>query len=311
MIKYPTVLVLGAGSSMPYGFPSGIKLREMICNLYTEDILISNFGNDFTRKFIDAFRDSNVSSIDSFLARRSEFVDIGKIAIATIICRLEDPIAFKNPVDDHWYMWLWNKMLEEVHTIEELKENKLKIITFNYDRSLEYFLTVSIMNTFDVPFQDALDALTNIEIIHFYGQLGKLRDDSYSSDKSRIYAQTYSEIAVTNAAKDIKVMPEARNPENIYPVIEKWFTGARNIVFLGFGFDRLNMERLGLEKALMNRYGNTSPFGLSVIASALDLTRSEIDLAGQLASGEHKDAVWQPFKGKSRETLREFAGVLN
>ena len=32
MIKTPTVFVLGAGASIPYGYPSGEKLREEICH---------------------------------------------------------------------------------------------------------------------------------------------------------------------------------------------------------------------------------------------------------------------------------------
>jgi hypothetical protein len=32
MIKTPTVFVLGPGASIPYGYPSGEKLREEICH---------------------------------------------------------------------------------------------------------------------------------------------------------------------------------------------------------------------------------------------------------------------------------------
>jgi len=41
MIKIPTCLVLGAGASVPYGFPSGIGLRKTIIKDFTNERWLS------------------------------------------------------------------------------------------------------------------------------------------------------------------------------------------------------------------------------------------------------------------------------
>ena len=71
MIHKPTVLVLGAGASMPYGYPSGSALREMLVDQSTFDELI--VGNLISRNdvggFCERFLYSGMNSIDAFLSR--------------------------------------------------------------------------------------------------------------------------------------------------------------------------------------------------------------------------------------------------
>ena len=94
MIKVPTVFVLGAGASMPYGLPSGADLRARICGATIEPER-NGLGQQIMRcgeltvadvkKFGLAFSRSNIASIDAFLAMRPEYTNIGKVAIATTI----------------------------------------------------------------------------------------------------------------------------------------------------------------------------------------------------------------------------------
>jgi len=37
VITTPTVLVLGAGASAPYGFPTALELKQKICNAFAKD----------------------------------------------------------------------------------------------------------------------------------------------------------------------------------------------------------------------------------------------------------------------------------
>src|SRR6267378_303056 len=71
MIEKRTVLILGAGASMPYGFPSGSGLRRHII------------------EYLDELLSADTTSIDVFLERRTEFVEIGKAAIAATLIPLE------------------------------------------------------------------------------------------------------------------------------------------------------------------------------------------------------------------------------
>ncbi len=89
MIKNKTVLVLGAGASAPFGFPTGQGLKDQVCdktlqNSGTTQLLISfGFDGDIIRSFRKALINSGRLSVDAFLEYRDNFLDIGKTAIAT------------------------------------------------------------------------------------------------------------------------------------------------------------------------------------------------------------------------------------
>jgi hypothetical protein len=83
MIKKPTTLILGAGASAPFGFPTGYEL------LLNKVLLLDNTSNpvfeSFPQVHVEAFKNalskSGKKSVDSFLEHRPEFVPIGKSAI--------------------------------------------------------------------------------------------------------------------------------------------------------------------------------------------------------------------------------------
>ena len=99
MITTPTVLVLGAGASVPYGFPSGLELLEQINgNL---EYLNHSWWNiierlEVTREEVSYFLQellfSGQPSVDAFLEHRSEFLKVGKLVIALAIFRVFSPL---------------------------------------------------------------------------------------------------------------------------------------------------------------------------------------------------------------------------
>jgi hypothetical protein len=94
MIKEKTVFILGAGAGVPYGYPTGEGLRKYIRSDFTsrfKDLcnhLISassrNIWLDKVEKFTKSFNDSSNLSIDLFLARNVEYLDIWKLGTATV-----------------------------------------------------------------------------------------------------------------------------------------------------------------------------------------------------------------------------------
>ena len=175
MIEIPTVLVLGAGASMPFGFPSGQILVDIICHflrpgesfdcewvpswLSTQmNETVKLLRNTFEWRRIEDFAErlDGEESIDAFLEDKTgDFVDIGKATIAAALLPFEREQAlfhdfmarrllkaFKGREDPvgttkNWYQLLW-RALEA--PFEEFQDNKIHIITFNYDRSLEHYL---------------------------------------------------------------------------------------------------------------------------------------------------------------------------
>lgn len=86
MITVPTVFLLGAGASYPYGLPLGSELKKYILERYVSDndghtshlINTTSFRRTDIDRFIGALRYSGLLSVDAFLERRPEFMEIGK-----------------------------------------------------------------------------------------------------------------------------------------------------------------------------------------------------------------------------------------
>ncbi len=238
MIRKNTVLVLGAGASCPYGFPTGTQLRDAIRNLHNITkldprlALYDECGVSLPeiRGLGIEFRYSGVKSIDAFLERHPHLVD----------------------------------------------RNCVRFLTFNYDRSLEFFLYNAIKHTFHVDDNTALDASQHVQSRHIYGAVGEF--DHTKSPTARTYSPDLTAARLRLAADGIKIIPNTRKDDAVFQEARAWFEWAEDICFLGFGFDETNCERLGLEDAIRTRQrdGRSTP---RVLASVLGLTQEDINAA--------------------------------
>src|SRR4030095_10430365 len=85
MIEIPTTLVLGAGASMDYRYPSGVDLRlEIIASLHDGDDLIEALRcSDFNPRQIGKFRERlrgspGIKSVDKFLERNPDLLEVAR-----------------------------------------------------------------------------------------------------------------------------------------------------------------------------------------------------------------------------------------
>ena len=141
MITVPTVLVLGAGASVPYGFPSAADLKRIICdtfdiqtNLHAAQFLAERYDYEVAQfvLFREAFRKSGKTSVDEFLEHRKEFVDVGKLAIAYCLIPFENEeklFDYDAGRGGNWYEYLFNKLNAP---FEEFGRNRVSVVTFNY-----------------------------------------------------------------------------------------------------------------------------------------------------------------------------------
>ena len=109
---------------------------------------------------------------------------------------------------------------------DEISKNKLSIFTFNYDRSLDYFLYQSVLSNFGEAVASKNPA-ANIEITHMYGRLGKLPWQT-GSDAVRPWGQMAPNDVVT-AAKGLRLIFEAEQDENLKSRIAKMLKESRDI----------------------------------------------------------------------------------
>jgi hypothetical protein len=315
MISERTVFVLGAGASQPYGFPLASELHDLICsNTVGGDLtnlkrfLVANFRLevDEIRDFGRQFQRSQIGTIDEFLGRHPDLENIGKLAIAYFLCGKEDRENIHAlAIEDNWYQALWKTLIAGAQSPADLAKNQVKFVTFNYDRSLEYFLHDATKHTFRIDDASAFSAWSKIEISHVYGQLGKFGIQPGAG--SRQYSNQLSEPELRIAAQGIVIIPEARADDGNFASAHEWFSHARRICFLGFHFDELNVKRLRLAEILRGRV-NASDQSLEVYASTLGRTTREIDsIRDQLGPVQ----FWHPISQKSLVTLRHSPILLH
>lgn len=250
MITKPTVLILGAGASVPYGFPSSKELFKEINSSTTADTLIKmGYTETEIKTFkVDLYR-SGQTYVDAFLENRQDLMEIGKAAMACILIAKEKEEALFGlsiPDSDKWYNYLFRNLQE---SCENFGDNTVSIITYNYDRSLEHFLFNSLKNSYKKSDEECAEQLRKIPIIHLHGRLGYLpwqrtgvwvRDYCPNKD-SRVIAKT---------AKGIKIISENIGIENDPDFAEaiKLLKSAERIYFLGFGYNKTNLRRLRLNE---------------------------------------------------------------
>jgi hypothetical protein len=269
MIRANTVFILGAGASKPYGYPTAAGLRAYICENFPGMIRGLSFGRmstvaaptaDMLRDrmyneawgLADKFKRSSTPSIDLFLARNPEHSDIGRNAIVMSILEKEKRSRFHEDMDDDyksqdWYSHVFRKMTEELtepESFERFKENRVTFVTFNYDRSLDFFLHQSLSSSFGRAAKEAIVAqLNEIPILHVYGSVDNLPWQGGGSE----YSADYSSLEVERMSKNINIVYESSgNDVRIQDAIKK----ANQIFFLGFSYAKENLEVLGIQRCL-------------------------------------------------------------
>lgn len=271
MITEPTVLILGAGASYPYGFPTANELKGLICDAFSNaETFASRLlgdNSDFDREDFFAFREafyrSGQPSVDAFLEYRKDYLEIGKLAIAYCLIPFEDEKMLYAPISarrgGNWYEYLSVKLAAN---FDDFGANELAIITFNYDRSLEYYLFAALRNLHGRPAEECANTLAKIPIIHVYGQLGR---EPYPKPGCRLYEPDRERFVKTaRAAPGITLLHEEISDLS---TARELLTNATRICFLGFSFHELNLARLQLENSDGRRqiYGTVRGlFGLEV-----------------------------------------------
>jgi hypothetical protein len=211
MIERPTVLILGAGASKPYGFPLAGELREQILDGLADNdrplaraiTAIEPTHQQDVRDFFNKLRLSDAPSVDAFLeGNEPQYVDIGKLAIAGQLLTQDygDNRFFAANVKGHWYRFLWNRLHDEA-SVERLADNQVSLITFNYDLTLEYYLEAVIENKYNLT-RDAAVKLRRaaVPVIHLHGELRGTPRASQPPDKlsAGVIRKTADQISIVH-----------------------------------------------------------------------------------------------------------------
>jgi len=166
-----------------------------------------------------------------------------------------------NNREQDWYSRFYNEITNEILTIsdiEKFKENKINIITFNYDRSLENFLEKSLFYSFSEVRDKLAIFLSVIKIVHVYGKICNLQweDIDYGIKYS---SNRLLELAI-NLKDNIQIIYEERKNKL---QIQDMFKSATKVLFLGFGYSKENLNALGINNIFNHKqfiYGSAYKF---------------------------------------------------
>jgi hypothetical protein len=280
VIRNPTVLILGAGASKPYGLPLGWELRRRILALSANDLNALPILPMKSRppreaaNFLHEFRHSTAPSIDAFLERRPEYIDLGRMVIASVLLPLEEEELLFNDLDgkDDWYSYLLNAMDAPW---ADFASNQISFVTFNYDRSLERFLFVALQHRYGRSEDEVREMLIEFPITHVYGRLGD--PDTRSRVPIEYGGARQSHWTLSTAAEQLQIISEGRDDADSFATAKRHISQAQNVCFLGFGFDQTNVRRLGGTDIRASGWINEAGVGVSAnfAATCLGLTEAE------------------------------------
>lgn len=253
-----TTLILGAGASEPYGFPTGRQLIDRIEQgltaepkaLYTQ---LHEGGYDHTllAKFGERLRNLGAYSIDSFLQAHPNLRPIGCAAIAATLIPCED-IAKLRPADarDDWYRYLFN----ELRIADHFDMSWLRILTFNYDRSLEQHLFECLTKGMGCSGDQVRLKVSSPYLLHLHGQLGELPWwSSTPNEARREYCSACDPRMIAKCASGIRVMGDSAPAatsilEDAYEILQR----SEVVCFIGFGYHQDCLELLRLKELCPN-----------------------------------------------------------
>ncbi len=268
MIKEDTLFILGAGASMAYGFPSAQDLRMKIIGEFRDSYIPIHktmnkheLGYDHyeeeerVEKFIKQYEGTpRKFTIDDFLKYNTEYKKLGKSAIILNLLNEEKDSNFderSKEIESDWYSHLIIIMMPESYepdSYKELSNNRVEFITFNYERSLEYYLLDRIKRIYNNNYEKEIaEQLKHIKIHHVYGKLGPLYPfGNVKQDCELEYGHDVSFPLLVELLDNIKIIENYESAKKFQEIIK----GKKRIFILGFSFDDNNLKNLGIEEVI-------------------------------------------------------------
>jgi hypothetical protein len=275
VLSKPTVLILGAGASQPYGFKTGQAQLDWARSLDVSVLPteIGPFPRTLVPQLQSALRNTGERSIDAMLRADSPLLPAAKALMARDLLRAERSTIPLGPEKDaYWYRTLYAALPRS--TLEEFRRAPVTIYTFNYDRSLDDFLWRALTQAFPLASGvEIAQALDCIGPFHLHGRLGRLCAESPGGEEIIPYGGDLSTGNVTSsdakaAADQIKLISETTALDEFFMRARDAIASADCVVFLGFAFHPDNLGKFQLQNCLRA--------STQVFASAYRLTQQQV-----------------------------------
>lgn len=328
MLPSKTVFIVGAGASFEVGMPVGSSLRDLIStkldirfddfrtqvgfgDMLIYDVLKKKFPQNINH-YLEACRHIRdaiflAPSIDDFInthAHDNAIAVCGKLAIARAILEAEkgsklyfkresanDTINFKG-ITKTWFMGFYQLLAQSVkkESLDDLFKN-VTIITFNYDRCIEHFLSHAIAMHYSISIEESRRLMESLVIYHPYGSVG-----SYLGRQPGIVEFGYVN-GIPNPDDiflNLKTFNERIEDTNELQAIRSAILDAQTLVFLGNAYHPIN-TRLLKDTTHKSKDYNKRIFATRRGTSDTDLEVVKLDLIDLCSFPQHSVSYRPPF----------------
>lgn len=277
MLTHKTLFVLGAGASLDYGYPLGDRLIRAIQDRFNAfrtsgyesklALLVPDMGPG--HPMIGGLLSSigTVSSIDEFMHRFSDdkiLVETCKLCIAGELSDAETGSVDSfdmNSENCGWYQRLWKGVFEGVPTrkLESYLKNdipeRLSVVTFNYDISLEYSLWRYLQSGYRLSPQEAFSLSQCVVPLHVFGTI--VGDDTLTLTRLAGYgklsweqqARTRRKEVLAARAAGIRTIYDGPDQRDVH-VVKAMCRDVETAFLLGNGYHRMNMDFFRFDKKI-------------------------------------------------------------
>lgn len=229
------LIVLGAGASMHLGFPSGPELVSKLADsengfhkLLQDYDDIAKWEHFQTKLARDK---DQLKTIDEYLCQNQEFLELGVRAIAHEIYVCEQRIAEESL---GWYGPFAN-----VITNSNVRIPSLVVVTFNYDRLLEWGLHRSLIGK---EYAERLYLIgQRIQINHIYGVIRKSAEQAKNADDPNLLIQATPQ-DICNASSQLRLIGQKTDFNPPGDAARYWSESIKVILFMGFGYHDSNLR---------------------------------------------------------------------
>jgi len=227
MLNRFITLILGAGISLDFDYPLDKELKNEIQELvrfylydHDQDKIRENnkkwnaihnmkFDRDLLIEFHKDLQRFDFNTIDQFLESNHDiYGTVAKFFIALVLLSYENFENLYRPDRATTYNFLFNHLIKDN---SDISDNKISIITYNYDLSLEEYLFNRINNF--VKDKDEVKSIITEMIIHVHGQLGNL--DHFEPNGRKYGRLNLEKLAEDKIAEGIKIVHEV-NEDMLY-----------------------------------------------------------------------------------------------
>ncbi|MCJ2023381.1 hypothetical protein [Methylobacterium sp. J-067] len=200
------------------------------------------------------------NSIDDFLhlhSDNSELQALGKLSIAYAIQNAEKRSYLRTDFGGRWLPDNFLQMASTFYTkmfklitrgvlkrqISDIFRN-CTIISFNYDRSLEFFFLHALMALYNINENEASEIMKTLAIFHPYGTVGKLPFMANNGETASYYGNILMGDPLIQVSKDIATYTEKIRDVETVERLRSAVSRCERLMFLGFGFHEQNLSLL-------------------------------------------------------------------